>query len=115
MVSSNSKSKTNVSDTSIECFHQITREGQIQREAELVIQIISENQPITSRTLSFLSKKERGNITRSLFDLTEKELIKTPYTAKCPITNKRVRYYALMNWIDPATVNVECPNLFNQY
>jgi predicted transcriptional regulator len=88
----------NTADTSIECYYQIKKEGQIQREKEIVLNTITLHQPITSRELSYMTGKERGNCTRSLFDLEKTGSIKIAFTEKCKTTNKRVRHYTLIDW-----------------
>jgi predicted transcriptional regulator len=96
--SNNDTPRRNVADTSRECFNQIKKEGQLKKEAEIVLQLISDHQPITSRRISYLTKIERTNITRSLYDLEAIGRIKHPVTDKCPVTNKRVRFYTLIDW-----------------
>ena len=88
----------NTADTSIECYYQIKKEGQIQREKEIVLNTITLYQPITSRELSNITGKERGNITRSIFDLIKTGKVQSAFTDKCKITNKRVQYYSLISW-----------------
>ncbi|MES2875308.1 MAG: hypothetical protein V4708_16405 [Bacteroidota bacterium] len=88
----------NTAETSIECFKIIKKAGQIQREKEIVLNTITLHQPITSRELSYITGKERGNITRSIFDLIKAKKVKYPFTDKCPVTNKRVRYFTLIDW-----------------
>ncbi len=96
--SNNDKPRRNVADTSIECYRQIKREGQIKRETELVLECLTNHQPLTSRAVMTRTGKERGNICRSLFNLEKSGIIKIAFTEKCKITNKRVRYYALTDW-----------------
>ena len=97
-IKNNGNRKTNVAETSLEAYRIIKSEGQITRETDLVLKIIAEQQPITSRRIAYLTKKERSNITRSLFNLVDAEKVKYPFTDKCPVTNKRVRYYTLIDW-----------------
>lgn len=96
--SNNDRPRRNVAETSIECYRQIRKEGQLKKEAEIVLQLITDQQPITSRKLMYLTRKERGNITRTLKDLENAGKIKYPFTEKCPVTNKRVRFYTLIDW-----------------
>jgi len=89
----------NTADTSIECFKIIKKAGQIQREKEIVLNAITLHQPITSRELSYITGKERGNITRSIFDLIKAKKAISAFTDRCKTTNKRVRYYSLIDWV----------------
>ena len=86
--------------TSLESFKIINETGQRIKEKGKVLDAITRNQPITSRALSKLTGIERTNITRSLFDLVHDTppLIKEAYTDKCPVTNRRVNYYSLIDW-----------------
>ncbi|MGV3684375.1 MAG: hypothetical protein ACO1NS_02030 [Daejeonella sp.] len=87
--------KTNVADTSIQAYGEITREGQIANERELIFSLIEANQPTTSRNLMYLSRKERGNITRSIFDLVSAGKIEVVKKDKCPTSGRTVRFYGL--------------------
>ena len=88
---------TNVSATSIDCFHEIKTEGLIENERAFVIRIMTKQAaPVTSRQLMYLSGKERGNITRTLYDLEHAGIAKVCKTDKCPITNRRVQFYELV-------------------
>ena len=97
--------KIGVAETSRECYHTITAQGQIKREIDLVLSIITKEQPVTSRQLSSLSGKERGNITRSLFNLVQEGKVKIHYTDKCPVTGKRVSFYTLSTWEEVANAS----------
>jgi hypothetical protein len=88
---------TNVAATSIDCYHQIKEEGQIEREQAFVIRIMTHQAaPVTSRQLMYLTGKERGNICRSLYNLEHAGIVKVCKTDKCPITNRRVQFYELV-------------------
>ena len=100
-----SKKKHQTAETSIECYGIIKKSGQIQREKELVLNAINLYQPITSRELSCKTGKERSNITRSIFDLVNTGLVKAAFTEKCKTTNKRVSYYALIDFNPSEEVN----------
>jgi predicted HTH transcriptional regulator len=89
----------NTAQTSIECFTIIKKAGQIKREKEIVLNAITLHQPITSRELSYITGKERGNITRSIFDLIKAKKVISAFTDKCKTTNKRVQYYSLIDWV----------------
>jgi predicted transcriptional regulator len=63
-------------------------------EAEFVYSFLKqEAKPMTSREISMQSGIERTNITRTLYDLIEANLIKVDSLKKCPITHKTVKYY----------------------
>lgn len=92
--------KHNTAITSLEAFKAINESGQRFREKQKVLEAIKQHQPVTSRSLSILTGIERTNITRSLFDLVHDTTpeIKEAFIAKCAVTNKKVKYYALINW-----------------
>lgn len=90
--------KTNVSETSKQCWKEINKEGIPQREKPLVLKAIRELQPCTSRMLMHAVNKERSNITRSLYDLVRSEAVKIAFTAKCRTTNRSVSYYSIIDW-----------------
>lgn len=92
------KKKTNVTDTSKEAYKAVTKDGTIKKQTDLVLSLIQQYGPVTSRHLSYLSSKERTSVTRTLYDLEEMGKIKFPFTAICPTTKKRVRYYTLIDW-----------------
>lgn len=89
----------NTAETSIECFRIIKKAGQIKGEKEIVLNAITQHQPITSRELSYITGKERGNITRSIFDLIKAKKVISAYTDRCKTTNKRVQYYSSIDWV----------------
>ena len=86
--------------TSIEAFKAVTRSGQRMREKSKVLEAVSLHQPVTSRMISSITGIERSSICRSLYDLIHdsKPQVKEAYTAKCPITNKRVNWYSLVDY-----------------
>lgn len=90
----------NTAATSREAFASVIRSGQTQCERETVYQAITDNQPITSRRLSEVTRIERTNITRSLYDLLREQpaRIRIAYVDRCPTTQKRVKYYSLIHW-----------------
>jgi Adenosine deaminase z-alpha domain len=88
--------KTNVADTSILAYHSILREGLIKQEKYLVIKLMENiHSPVTSRQLMNITNKERGNITRVLYDLEKQKKITISHKDKCPITGRTVRFYKL--------------------
>lgn len=87
--------KRGVADTSIKAYREIKADGQIEREEVLIYRLIKETGPTTSRALMYLSGKERGNITRTLFNLVTLEKIVIAHKDKCPVTGKTVRFYNL--------------------
>lgn len=90
----------NTADTSRECFTALVKEGRLIDEKKQVYECIKAHGLVTSRQLSSLLKKERGNITRSLFDLLNEinPAIKIAYKQPCPVTKRKVQWYALINW-----------------
>jgi predicted HTH transcriptional regulator len=92
------RKKTNVADTSIKAYYEIKAEGLIESEEQLIYRLIQDQEPVTSRQLMCSSSKERGNITRTLFNLVEDGKVKIAYKDKCQTTGKTVRYYATSVW-----------------
>ncbi len=88
--------KHNTAYTSIKTWHEIVKEGLPIKEKALVYKYLSEvKAPQTSRQIATALHKERGNITRSLFDLEADNKIKVCYTGKCSVTNRTVKYYQI--------------------
>jgi len=88
-------------DTSIESFIKINDSGIRLIEKLRIFEAIKANQPVTSRKLATLTGTERTSVTRSLYDLIHEisPQIKEAFTAKCPVTNRRVKYYTLIDWV----------------
>lgn len=97
-IRSEGKMPHQTSENSIECYRKIRKEGLIEKESYLILRLISDHQPATSRELVKLSGKERGNICRCLFDLVKEEKIKIAFSDKCGVTGKKVGYYTLIDW-----------------
>lgn len=94
------KKNHNTAITSIESFKALNESGQRLRERAKVLEILTDCQPLTSRSISNILGIERTNITRSLFDLVNETnpRVKVAYIDKCPVTNKKVKWYALKDW-----------------
>jgi len=92
------KKKHNAADTSIVVYKDLIRTGKVKSEQELVYDHIRNNQPLTSRQIGYDLDKERGNITRSIFNLVALGRIKVAYTAKCEYTDRTVSYYTTVDW-----------------
>ncbi len=92
--------KHNTAFTSLQSFSIVNKTGQRLKEKYLIFEAIKNYQPVTSRMLMQLTSKERTNITRSLYDLVNEisPQIKEAFTAKCKITNRKVKHYTLINW-----------------
>ena len=92
--------KHNTAITSVQSFLIINNSGQRLKEKYLVFEAIKKHQPVTSRMLMQLTKKERTNITRSLYDLVNEisPQIKEAFAAKCTVTNRNVKHYTLIDW-----------------
>ena len=97
MTGKENKKKHNTSINSTKCYNEISKEGLIEKESEVVLKIIASGPPITNRQVSNQSGIERGNICRVLFNLVRKGLIEIVYSAKCNTSNRTVGYYALSN------------------
>lgn len=92
----NRKSKPHrTNQNSIDSYKELKKTGKIESEAEKVIRLVSELQPITNRQLTRVSGIERASVCRSLYDLVGCGKVKVAYNDKCPITNKTVGWYSL--------------------
>ncbi len=88
--------KHNTAYTSIKAWHEIVAEGLPVREQELVCKYLSAVKiPQTSRQIATALKKERGNITRSLFNLVEEGTVTVSHLGKCTTTGKTVKHYQI--------------------
>lgn len=92
--------KRNIAETSRKSFRSYNSSGNRAKEQLLVIAILGKHQPITSRQLSTLTKLERTNITRILFDLTNAPtpVAKIAFEKKCPVTHRLVNWYCLFDF-----------------
>ena len=90
----------NTAETSIESFIKVNNTGLRLVEKQRIFEAIKANQPVTSRKLATITGAERTSVTRSLYDLIHEisPQIKEAFTAKCPVTNRRVKYYTLIDW-----------------
>ncbi len=91
--------KHNTAYTSIKAWHEIVAEGLPIRETKLVCKYLSAVKvPQTSRQIAKALKKERGNITRSLFNLVADNVVKVTHIGKCSTTGKQVKHYQLISY-----------------
>ena len=95
--------KHNTAETSIQAFQILSNEGRLIDEKKACYEAIKKFGPITSRRLSELTKKERSNVTRSIYDLQNEiqPSIKVAFKKKCPVTGKNVKWYAVIDWQPP--------------
>lgn len=93
----------NAADTSVESFIALCNEGELIREKKECYEAIKIYGPITSRRLAEVTKKERTNITRSIYDLQNEihPAVKVAFKKKCPVTGKNVRWYVAVDWQPP--------------
>lgn len=92
----NRKSKPHrTNQNSIDSYRELKKTGQIELEADKIIKLIAQHQPITIRQLSITSGIEKTNICRCIFDLKELNKVKVVYNAKCPITKVTVGWHSL--------------------
>jgi DNA-binding MarR family transcriptional regulator len=89
----------NTAETSRESYREAIRSGLIQKEKHVVLAHIKQHQPITARQVSYGCGIEKSNITRCLYDLVKAEHVKVSFVEKCPITERRVGYYTLIDWV----------------
>ncbi len=90
----------NATQTQKDSYTKLNNEGQRLREKTLVYETLRHHQPLTSRGLSEKTGKERTNITRSIYDLLNEisPQVKIAFEAPCPVTRRRVQWYALIDW-----------------
>ncbi len=89
--------KHNTAVTSIMSWHECLESGLPIKEKNLVLKYLNEQtEPRTSRQIAYDLRKERTNITRSLFDLVNSDLIEVAKIDKCITTGKRVKYYSVV-------------------
>src|SRR5262245_19654995 len=95
----------NTATTSRESFRDLLQDNRLIAEKRLVYEAILTNGPITSRGISKLIERERSSVCRSIYDLEHemKPAIKVAYIAKCPVTNKKVKWYSVIEWQGEAT------------
>ena len=94
-----------MADTSIKAYHEIKAEGKISDEQKLVLDIMTNKGfPLSSLDIMKITKKERGNITRALYDLIKVNKVEISHKDNCPITGRTVRYYKLSPVGAPVTV-----------
>ena len=83
-----------VSGTSRMSYRKATETGQIARETDYVYSLLKEiARPMNSREIAERSGIERGNITRTLYDLENENKVKVSHTGKCHITKRTVKFY----------------------
>ncbi|MEO1258848.1 MAG: hypothetical protein AAFZ15_08615 [Bacteroidota bacterium] len=70
-------------------------DGRYKPEQAQVLALLRDKIPRTSRQIAAALDKERTNITRSLYDLTNSNKIIISKVAPCPTTKRLVRYYNL--------------------
>ena len=92
--------KHNTAITSRESYKAVNDSGQRGKEKFIVLEAISKCQPTTSRMLSMITGIERGNITRSLFDLVHSTppQVKEAFLDLCLDTRRKVKHYTLIEW-----------------
>jgi hypothetical protein len=98
------KDSRNVSETSKETFHDLLNQGKFRDEKKVIFEAVTQHGPITSRQLAKVTGRERSSICRSLYDLLGEmsPQIKEAFIEKCPITQRRVKWYTSIGWINPA-------------
>ncbi|MCC8426584.1 hypothetical protein [Mucilaginibacter sp. UR6-11] len=88
--------KTKVAETSLQAYREIIREGLIKKEKTIVIKLMRNiHNPVTSREIMNITGKERGNITRVLYDLLKQSIVVISHKDKCSVTGRTVQFYKL--------------------
>lgn len=95
--------KHRTAETSIQAFIDLNRSGQRKGETVEVFRALRAIQPCTRRMLNRETGIELTNLCRVLFDIvnTQDPLAKIAFVRKCPITNKKVSWYSLIDWQEP--------------
>jgi hypothetical protein len=87
-----------VTETSIMSHRQLVNSGQKKKQADIILYIIKQHQPITARMAWNKSNMEQSSVKRCFTDLRDLGLIKVVYNEKCKETGIAVGYYALIEW-----------------
>jgi hypothetical protein len=83
-----------VAFTSKLSYREVLASGQIAKETDYILSLLKEVvRPMTSREMATRGGIERGNVTRTIYNLEGANLIKVAKCDKCPVTNKTVKYY----------------------
>ena len=93
------KRNTKFAFTSILAYRKLVESGQLKREKELVYRVLVKYGVLNSREISIITKKDIGNITRSVNDLKNPKpipLIEVAEVKPCRITGKTVQYYRVI-------------------
>ena len=94
------KRNTKVAFTSILAYRELVESGQLKREKELVYRVLVKHGILNSREISIITKKDIGNITRSVNDLKNPKpisLIEVVEVKPCRITAKTVQHYRVIS------------------
>ena len=93
------KRNTKVAFTSILAYRELVESGQLKREKELIYMVLVKHGVLNSREISIFTKKDIGNITRSVNDLKNPKpipLIEVAEVKPCRITGKTVQHYRVI-------------------
>lgn len=86
----------NIAVTSYVSFYEERDKGAFHNEEQQVLFLLGKSKPMTSRQIATVMEKDRGNITRTLFNLVYlKGKVKKAFVQPCPITKKKVTWYSL--------------------
>ena len=91
--------KSGVSDTSKQVYHEEIKGLKDIKERELVLKYLHENGESTCSQISYVSRVDKGNIYRALNELWNPKKgapqIEVSKKAACPITGRKVKFYKL--------------------
>lgn len=84
--------------TAIESYHKCLQTDMFQVEELKVIDALRVAGPVNSRMLSRITNIERTNITRTLYNLInrDKPVIKIAEVKECNVTGRRVNHYGMI-------------------
>lgn len=91
---------TGIASTSRASFAILNRSGHLEREQIKVLKAIGKHQPVTNRQLMEITRLERGNVCRCLFNAVnaDQPKAKIAFKDRCKTTNRIVYYYSLIDW-----------------
>ena len=84
-----------IAQTSIISYREEKKKGTFETEEKKVLNLLTNNKSMTSRAIAKALQIDRTNITRSIYNLEKSNKVHVLKRAKCPTTNKLVRWYTI--------------------
>ena len=79
-----------VAQTSIDCYHDLEREGHISKQQKVILDVISPYRDYSLQELVRLTKLQINVISGRVFELKELGLLQHGATRKCSITGRTI-------------------------